>query len=130
MSIPSPPDSAPLPASILSQGPYLIVSVHAALDDDQLSRLQRNLIDEVGRQRSRGIVIDVAATRTLVDLGQMARLRGAETVVVGIAPEVAMAMVRLSLQTGFTRTALDLEEGLEVLSQVLEADPVVPPRGR
>ena len=138
MSTTSRADSTPLPASILSQGPYLIVSIHAALDDDQLSRLQRNLIDEVGRRRSRGIVIDVAAldvvdsfaTRTLVDLAQMARLRGAETVVVGIAPEIAMAMVRLSLQTEFTRTALDLEEGLELLATVLHADPAGPPWSR
>jgi rsbT antagonist protein RsbS len=131
MSSASPPDTTPIPASILSQGPYLIVSVHTALDDDQLVRLQRNLIEEVGRQRSRGIIIDVAAldvmdsfaTLTLADLAQMARLRGAETVVVGIAPEVAISMVRLSLQTRFLPTALNLEEGLELLGRALHDQP-------
>jgi rsbT antagonist protein RsbS len=133
MASPRPPDSAPtpIPASILSQGPYLIVSIHAALDDEQLSRLQRQLIEEVGRQRSRGIIIDVAAldvvdsfaTLTLADLAQMARLRGAETVVVGIAPEVAISMVRLSLQTRLLRTALNLEEGLELLGELLDSAP-------
>ena len=115
----------PLRVSILSQGPNLIVSIHTALDDEQLTRLQRELIDKVGQQRSRGIIIDVAAvdvldsfaTRTLSDLAQMARLRGAETVIVGIAPEVAIAMVKLSLQTPLLRTALDLEEGLECLAR-------------
>src|SRR4051794_23423099 len=115
---------APLPASILSQGPNLIVSIHTALNDEQLTRLQRTLLDKVGRQRSRGIIIDVAAVdvldsfaaRTLADLAHMARLRGAETVVVGIASDVAMAMVRLALHVPLIRTALDLEEGLECLS--------------
>lgn len=115
---------APLPASILSQGPNLIVSIHAALDDDQLVRLQRDLLERVGRDRSSGILIDVAAldvldsfaARTLTDLAYMAQLRGARTVVVGIAPEVAMTLVRLGVRIPLTQTALDLEEGLEWLS--------------
>ena len=114
---------APLPASILKQGPNLIVSIHAALDDEQLVRLQRDLLERVGRDRSRGILIDVAAldvldsfaARTLADLAYMAQLRGARTVVVGIAPDVAMALVRLGVRIPLTQTALDLEEGLEWL---------------
>ncbi len=114
---------APLPASILSQRPNLIVSIHAALDDEQLVRLQRELLERVGRERSRGILIDVAAldvldsfaARTLADLAYMAQLRGARTVVVGIAPEVAMTLVRLGVRIPLTQTALDLEEGLEWL---------------
>jgi len=112
--------STPLPASILSQGPNLIVSIHAALDDEQLLRLQRDLLDRLGQNRSRGVLIDVAAldvldsfaARTLGDLAYMAGLRGARTVVVGIAPEVAMALVRLAVHMPVTQTALDLEEGL------------------
>ena len=79
---------APLPASILSQGPNLIVSIHAALDDEQLVRLQRDLLERVGRDRSSGILIDVAAldvldsfaARTLADLAYMAQLRGARKI--------------------------------------------------
>ena len=75
----------------------MIVSIHAALDDEQLVRLQRELPEQVGRDRSRGILVDVAAldvldsfaARTLADLAYMAQLRGARTVVVGIAPDVA-----------------------------------------
>jgi rsbT antagonist protein RsbS len=115
--------TVPLPASILAQGPNLIVSIHAALDDAQLEQLQRDLLERVGRDRSRGILIDVAAldvldsfaARTLADLAYMAQLRGARTVVVGIAPDVAMALVRLGVRIPLTRTALDLEEGLEWL---------------
>jgi rsbT antagonist protein RsbS len=109
--------------SILSQAAYLIVSIHTALDDSQLMRLQDDLLEQVERRRKRGIVIDVAAldvldsfaTRTLSQLARAARLKGAETVVVGIAPEVAMAMVQLSLRMEHLWTALDLEEGIETL---------------
>jgi rsbT antagonist protein RsbS len=117
------PPPAPLPVSILAQGPNLIVSIHAALDDEQLTRLQHDLLDRVGRDRARGILIDVAAldvldsfaSRTLSDLAYMARLRGARTVVVGIMPEVAMALVRLAVRMPLAETALDLEEGLQWL---------------
>ena len=120
-------DAAPqalLPASILVQGKNLIVSIHSALDDLQLVRLQRDLLERVGRHRSHGILIDVAAldvldsfaARTLGDLAYMARLRGARTVVVGIAPEVAMALVRLAVHMPLLETTLDLEEGLQWLT--------------
>jgi rsbT antagonist protein RsbS len=115
----------PLLVSILAQGPYLIASVHTALDDGQLVRFQRDLIERIGERRARGVVIDVAAldvldsfgSRTLRDIARMARLRGAETVIVGIAPELAISMVRLGLHLDLP-TALDLEEGLAYLGRV------------
>jgi rsbT antagonist protein RsbS len=42
-------------------------------------------------------------------------LRGAETVIVGLQPEVAFAMVQLGLTLKGVATALDLEEGLAFL---------------
>lgn len=113
----------PLRVSILQQGSYLIASIHTALDDGQLLRFQRDLIDRIGRLRARGVIIDVAAldvldsfgSKTLRDIARMSRLRGAETVIVGIAPDLAVSMVRLGLDLDLP-TALDLEEGLAYLS--------------
>jgi rsbT antagonist protein RsbS len=107
----------------MRQGPYLIASIHTALDDSQMVRFQTDLIDQIGRHRSRGVIIDVAAldvvdsfgSRTLRDIGEMARLRGAATVIVGIQPDVAFAMVSLGMTPGAVHTALDLEEGLAYL---------------
>jgi rsbT antagonist protein RsbS len=119
--------------SILRQGRYLIASIHTALDDSQLVRFQQDLAEMIGRDRARGVVIDVAAldvldsfaTRTLRQIGEMARLRGAATVIVGIQPAVAFTMVQLGLHAGSMATALDLEEGLEVLAERLDgASPI------
>jgi len=117
--------SGPRLFSILRQGAYLIASIHTALDDSQLLRFQQDLVERIGRDRARGVVIDVAAldvldsfaSRTLRDIGEMARLRGAITVIVGIQPDVAFAMVRLGMDTGTVSTALDLEEGLLFLDR-------------
>jgi rsbT antagonist protein RsbS len=47
----------------------------------------------------------------------MIRLRGAETVIVGIQPEVAFSMVKLGLSLEGIATSLDLEEGLAYLDR-------------
>jgi rsbT antagonist protein RsbS len=111
---------------ILKQGPYLIASIQSALADADLVQFRDALVDKVGRFRSRGVIVDVTvldvmdsfATRTLRDLSQMIRLRGAETVIVGIQPEVAFAMVQLGLRLEGVGTALDLEEGLAFLNRM------------
>jgi rsbT antagonist protein RsbS len=116
--------TGPALVSILRQGAYLIASINTALDDSQMVRFQAELIEQIGRHRSRGVVIDVAAldvldsfgSRTLRNIAEMARLRGALTVIVGIQPDVAFAMVQLGMTTGTVHTALDLEEGLAYLN--------------
>ena len=111
---------------ILKQGPYLIASVQSALADADLVQFRDALVEKVGRFRSRGVIVDVTvldvmdsfATRTLRELALMIRLRGAETVIVGIQPEVAFAMVQLGLRLEGVGTALDLEEGLAFLDRM------------
>jgi len=116
--------SLPALVSILRQGSYLIASVHTALDDSEMIRFQNDLIEQIGKHRSQGVIIDVAAldvldsfgSKTLRNIAEMARLRGAVTVIVGIQPDVAFAMVQLGMGTGTVPTALDLEEGLVFLN--------------
>lgn len=110
---------------ILKQGLYLIASIQAALSDVDLLHLRDALAEKVGKFRARGVIVDVTvldvmdsfASRTLRDLAHMTRLRGAETVIVGIQPEVAFAMVQLGLTLEGVDTALDLEEGLAFLDK-------------
>ncbi len=105
---------------ILKQGNYLIASIQSALSDSDLAQLRDRLVTQVGKLRSKGVIIDLTAldimdsfaTRTLRDTAHMIRLRGAETVIVGMQPEVAFTMVELGLSLSGIATALDLEEGL------------------
>ncbi len=110
---------------ILKQGEYLIATFQAALSDADLNQLRRGLVQQVVKLRSRGVIVDVTAmdvmdsfaSRTLREIAHMIRLRGAVTVIVGIQPEVAFAMVQLGLTLEDVATALDLEEGLAYLNQ-------------
>jgi rsbT antagonist protein RsbS len=110
---------------VLKQGDYLIASIQSALSDQDLMQLRDDLAEQAGRFRSRGVIVDVTALdvmdsfacRTLRSIAYILRLRGARTAIVGIQPEVAFAMVQLGLALGEVQTALDLEEGLVLLSQ-------------
>lgn len=110
---------------ILKQGNYLIASVQSSLNDNELLQLRNDLVEKISTVRAKGVIIDVTvldvmdsfATRILQDIAQMIRLRGAPTVLVGIQPDVAFAMVQLGLNLGALKTALDLEEGLALLDQ-------------
>jgi rsbT antagonist protein RsbS len=110
---------------ILKQRDYLIATIQTALTDADLMHLRDALAERVGRFRSRGVIVDVTAldvidsfaSRTLRDISHMIRLRGAQTVIVGIQPEVAFAMVQLGLNLEGVATALDLEEGLAYLDE-------------
>ena len=108
---------------ILKQGPYLIATVQSALTDADLVRLRDDLATQVGKLRARGVIVDVTsldvmdsfAARTLRSIAHITGLRGAQTVIVGIQPDVAFAMVQLGLTLEGVATALDLEEGLALL---------------
>jgi len=116
---------------ILKQGPYLIATVQSALSDADLVKLREAIVADVGRHRSRGVILDVTAldvldsfaTDTLSEMAHMTRLRGARTVVVGISPDVAYAMAHMGLTLDGIYAALDLEEGLEYLDRALANGP-------
>ena len=116
-----------MPVPILKQGPILIASVQAALTDADTERLRYDLMERVSRYRAQGIIVDVTAidvmdsfaARSLRTIAHMTRLRGAVTVIVGLQPEVAFAMVQLGLMFDDMYTALDLEEGLALLNRQL-----------
>jgi rsbT antagonist protein RsbS len=115
---------------ILKQGDVLVASMQEALTDKALLELRDRLAEQVGQFRARGVIIDVTAldvvdsfaTRTLRAIAYTAKLRGARTVVVGIQPDVAFAMVQLGLTLEGVPTALDLEEGLAILAGKGRAD--------
>ena len=116
---------------ILKQRDYLIASIQAVLTDKDLVALRDRLVQLVGSYRSQGVILDVTgldvmdsfSVRTLRDVAHMIRLRGAETVIVGIQPEVAFSMVQLGLSLESVATALDLEEGLAYLDSVPKRTP-------
>jgi rsbT antagonist protein RsbS len=115
---------------ILKQGSYLIASIQSSPSDPEWREMGQQLAEKVGKLRSRGVVVDVTvldlidsfAARTLREIAQTIKLRGAEPVIVGIQPEVAFSMVQLGLTLGDVPTELDLEEGMATLDAILKVE--------
>jgi rsbT antagonist protein RsbS len=114
-----------MPIPILKQGDYLIASLQEAAKDSDFQQLLNDLARRVGDHRSRGVIIDVTvldvmdsfAARMLRDTAHTLKLRGAETVIVGIQPDAAFTMVRLGMTLEGVETRLDLEEGVAYLDE-------------
>ena len=116
--------------AILREGDYLIAAILSDLTDKEVVELRGELIELVGKYRSRGLVIDVSAldvidsfvARALRSIVLTVRLRGAHTVIVGIQPDVAIALVQFRLNLGPLRAALDLDSGRALLDQLTRGD--------
>jgi rsbT antagonist protein RsbS len=112
--------------AVLQQRDYLIASIQSDLSDTEVLQLRDQLAERVGTLRARGLIIDVAAldvidsfvARALRSIAVTARLRGAEKVVVGIRPDVAIALVQFDLNLEPIRAALDVDEAVELLDRV------------
>jgi len=117
-------------ASILKQNRNLIASVQGSMTDADMMQLREELASGVRRYRSTGVLVDVTlldvmdsfAVRTLRGIAQMVKLLGAQCIIVGIQPDVAFSMVQLGLTLEGTMTALDLEDGLDVLQSLTNGE--------
>ncbi len=115
---------------ISRQGDFLIVSIVSDLSDSQVVALRAELINRVGNLRSRGVIVDVGGldvidsfvARSLRSIALTVKLRGAETVVVGIQPDVAIAMVQFDLDLQPIHAALDLDEAFLLLEHWIEGN--------
>jgi rsbT antagonist protein RsbS len=115
--------------AILHQGEYLIASIQSDLSDREVLALRDDLSRRVGEQRARGLIVDVAAldvidsfvARALRSIAETALMRGAETVIVGIQPDVAIAMVQFQLNLEPLRATLDLDEAVQMLDRLLRS---------
>jgi rsbT antagonist protein RsbS len=108
---------------ILRMGDFLLVPVQVDMHDKLAMTLQDDLTNQITKCRSKGVLIDISALdvvdsfigRVLGNISSMARVLGAEAVVVGIQPAVAITLVELGLELTGVHTALDVEKGMELL---------------
>ncbi|MFB6596888.1 STAS domain-containing protein [Streptomyces diastaticus] len=115
---------------VLQLSDVLLVSIQVDLEDHTVLDLQDDLSKRIVDTGARGVVIDISALeivdsfvgRMLATVAAMSRVLGAETVVVGMRPAVAITLVELGLTLGGVRTALNLEAGLAALRRAVHTE--------
>ncbi|GAA1599065.1 MULTISPECIES: STAS domain-containing protein [Kribbella] len=111
---------------VLRIGDTLLLSLQGDLDDSSVVRIESRITDEVARTHAKGALIDVSGlivvdtfiARAIARIVGMVRLLGAEVVVVGIQPAVAITLVELGVPMGQLDTALNAEQGLVLLRKL------------
>jgi rsbT antagonist protein RsbS len=112
---------------IVRIGETLIASVQEDLRDRDALDLQEQLTAQLEKTGARGVLLDLSVVQTvdsflgrlIHDIARVTRLLGAQTVVVGLQPAVAITLVELGLDLEGVRTSLDAERGLTLLRQLL-----------
>lgn len=103
----------------------LIVSIQVDLHDRMAEQLQTDILEAIKRTGAKGVLIDISVLemvdsfigRTLADTASMANVEGARVIICGMRPPIAITLVELGLSLGKVETALDLDEGYEILEE-------------
>ena len=115
---------------ILKMGPFLLVTIQVDLYDRLALGLEQDLINMVSKTSARGVLIEISAVsivdsfmgRIIGNIASMSRIMGAETVVVGMQPAVAITLVELGISLQGVHTALDVEKGMDLLLNKIGLD--------
>jgi len=108
--------------SLLRLGSTLLATIQVDLHDTVVDAFQNDVLEEIEKTGASGVIIDISALETvdsyvakmLASTGKMAKLMGADTVIVGMRPAVAATLVRMGYYLSGISTALSLQEGLEL----------------
>jgi rsbT antagonist protein RsbS len=109
-------------------GEFLLVTIQVDMHDRLALELQEDLTSKIAATRARGVLIDISSLemvdsfigRMLGNIARMSRVLGAETVVTGMKPSVAITLVELGLSLKGVRTALNVERGMALLRASLD----------
>jgi len=115
---------------ILRMGEFLLVTIQIYMHDQMALKLQDDLSNAIQKNSTKGVLIDISTLemvdsfigRMVADISGMGKILGAETVLVGMQPAVAITLVELGLSLPGVSTALDVDRGMTLLRRKIDAD--------
>jgi rsbT antagonist protein RsbS len=101
----------------------LLVPLQGEMTDDVASRLMSEVLERIYRDGSSGLVIDITGLwiidshlcSVLSQISDAAALMGAQTVICGMKPEIALTLETMGVQLDNITSSLDLEGALSLL---------------
>jgi len=111
-------------------GEFLLVTIQVDMHDQLALRLQDDLSSAIQKYASKGVLVDISTLemvdsfigRMVSDISGISKILGADTVLVGMQPAVAITLVELGLSLPGVATALNVERGMALLRQKIDAD--------
>ncbi len=113
---------------ILQLGDILLTSIQVDLTDAEVMQFQGDVLHAIADIEARGLAMDITAmevvdsfmARTINDTANMARLLGAEVVVCGMNPAVALTLIEMGRGLIGVETTFNLNEGLVRLNRRIQ----------
>jgi rsbT antagonist protein RsbS len=114
---------------ILRMGDCLLVTIQVDMHDQLALKLQDELSNAIQKNASKGVLLDISTLemvdsfigRMVADISGISKILGAETMLVGMQPAVAITLVELGLSLPGVSTALNVERGMQQLRQKIDA---------
>ena len=111
---------------VLRMGSLLLITIQVDMHDKLAMQLQEDVTNKISEWGSTGVLIDISSLeivdsfigRMLANIAAMSRVLGADTVVVGMQPAVAITLVELGLSLPGVKTALNVQTGMRHLQEV------------
>ena len=108
---------------ILQLERILLVSIQVDLTDNDAMQFQSDLVERVAEIEALGVAIDITAldvvdsymARVINDTANMVRLLGAEVVICGVQPFVALTLIEMGRDLLGADCSFNLGQGLEIL---------------
>jgi len=119
---------------ILKLKDILLTSIQVDLMDEEALTFQSDVLTMVSKHEALGVLIDITAlsvvdsfmARVLNETATMAKLLGAQVVISGMQPSVAVTLVEMGRELVGVKTALNLENGLEMLEKSIASTALSP----
>lgn len=108
---------------VIRLGEFLLVTIQVDIHDRLALKLREDLSTAIVQDQVRGVVIEVSSletldtfiARVLSEIAATSKLLGAETVIVGMRPAVALTLVELGMTLDAVKTAADVDRGVDWL---------------
>jgi rsbT antagonist protein RsbS len=112
---------------ILQIGNILLVTIQVDIHDRLALTLQDDLTTKISQTGAHGVLIDISSVemvdsfigRVIANIAAMSRILDAETILVGMRPEVAITIVELGMSLKGIRTALNVDKGMDILHKLI-----------
>jgi len=114
---------------ILKLKDILITSIQIDLTDEEAIEFQTDVLAKVSEIDANGVVIDITAldvvdsfmARVLNNTATMVRLLGAEVVLCGMQPSVAITLVEMGRELIGVETALNLDQAVDNINELIKS---------
>jgi rsbT antagonist protein RsbS len=114
---------------ILKLKDILITSIQIDLTDEDAIGFQTDVLAKVSETDAKGVVIDITAldvvdsfmARVLNNTATMVRLLGAEVVLCGMQPSVALTLIEMGRELIGVETALNLDQAVDKINELIKS---------